>query len=110
MEGQNCAVCGKNNVTMKCGICKRVWYCSSAHQQQDWTAHKKESCDKFKIQENQDEKAKARYVDQIKVLADKYLAGENNLPLVLEMTVKMLGTNESKNVLARMGYQQLKQS
>jgi hypothetical protein len=48
-------------------------------------------------------------VDQIKVLADNYLAGENNLPLVLEMTVKMLGSNESKNVLSRMGFQKLRQ-
>ena len=80
---------------MKCGVCKRAWYCSSSHQQQDWAAHKKESCDKLKIQENDHEKAKEKYADQIKILADNYsMKGENNLSVVIELTLKMLGSNE----------------
>jgi len=40
----------------------------------------------------------------MKILIDKYQTGENNLPLIVELTLKALGQNESSNVMARLGY------
>lgn len=36
-----CAICGKAHGLKKCARCKRISYCSSACQRQDWTEHKK---------------------------------------------------------------------
>ncbi|OLP86867.1 Zinc finger MYND domain-containing protein 10 [Symbiodinium microadriaticum] len=35
-----CAVCAKP-ATFKCGRCQKVWYCSRAHQAENWKVHKK---------------------------------------------------------------------
>lgn len=92
---------------MKCGVCKKAWYCSSAHQQQDWPAHKKDSCDKLRVQANEDAHAREKYASQIKGLVEKYADGENNLWLVLDTTIKALGAVESKKSLLRLGYDQV---
>ncbi|XP_024886938.1 protein msta-like [Temnothorax curvispinosus] len=34
-----CPVCGEN-ATLKCGSCKREFYCDKSHQSQDWPRHK----------------------------------------------------------------------
>lgn len=38
---KNCAVCGSKEKLQVCSNCKRKWYCSKAHQIQDWKVHKK---------------------------------------------------------------------
>ncbi|KAG5318785.1 MSTAA protein, partial [Pseudoatta argentina] len=34
-----CSVCGKN-ATLKCGSCRREFYCDKSHQSQDWPRHR----------------------------------------------------------------------
>ncbi|EZA57559.1 Protein msta, isoform B [Ooceraea biroi] len=38
-----CPVCGKN-ATLKCGNCKREFYCGKSHQSRDWPRHKSTCC------------------------------------------------------------------
>ncbi len=92
---------------MKCGVCKRAWYCSSAHQQQDWPVHKKDACDKNQIQANEDVRAREKFSVQVKALVDKYVTGENNLWLVLDLCLKALGPTETKKTMLRLGYDQV---
>lgn len=34
-----CSICGKH-ATLKCGNCRREFYCNKSHQSQDWPHHK----------------------------------------------------------------------
>lgn len=47
----DCAFCGKasekGKKNKKCGRCMKVYYCTTKHQQQDWTTHK--MCCKGKV-------------------------------------------------------------
>jgi len=38
-----CPVCGKK-ATLKCGSCRREFYCDKSHQSQDWPRHKSMCC------------------------------------------------------------------
>ncbi|XP_011636202.1 protein msta-like [Pogonomyrmex barbatus] len=38
-----CPVCGKN-ATLKCGSCRREFYCDKSHQSQDWPRYKSTCC------------------------------------------------------------------
>lgn len=38
-----CPVCHKN-ATLKCGNCKREFYCGKSHQSQDWPRHRSTCC------------------------------------------------------------------
>lgn len=38
-EGPPCEKCGEKG-EKKCGSCKGAWYCSAAHQKEDWASHK----------------------------------------------------------------------
>jgi hypoxia-inducible factor (prolyl hydroxylase) len=40
-----CRLCGTLS-TARCGRCRRVYYCSPAHQSSDWTSHKA-ACARF---------------------------------------------------------------
>lgn len=42
-----CPVCGKNAM-LKCGGCRREFYCDKSHQSQDWPRHKS-TCGSWKI-------------------------------------------------------------
>lgn len=46
-----CNVCLKENAPFKCSVCKNVFYCSSAHQNQDWPSHKKGECNPGQIEQ-----------------------------------------------------------
>lgn len=36
---QKCKICGKSENLSRCSRCKATWYCSRAHQEEDWTEH-----------------------------------------------------------------------
>lgn len=38
-----CPVCGKD-ATLKCGNCRRVFYCDKSHQSRDWPRHRSMCC------------------------------------------------------------------
>ncbi len=40
MDNASCLVCGTRNCKLRCGRCKFVYYCSKAHQSEDWKNHK----------------------------------------------------------------------
>ncbi|KYN08068.1 Protein msta, isoform B [Cyphomyrmex costatus] len=42
-----CPVCGKN-ATLKCGSCRREFYCDKSHQSQDWPRHRS-TCNGWEI-------------------------------------------------------------
>lgn len=47
-----CPVCGKN-ATLKCGNCRREFYCDKSHQSQDWPRHKS-TCNAWQISHSSD--------------------------------------------------------
>lgn len=47
-----CPVCGKN-ATLKCGNCRREFYCDKSHQSQDWPRHRS-TCIAWKIDRDPD--------------------------------------------------------
>jgi len=36
---QQCKICGSRDNLSRCSRCKATWYCSRAHQEEDWTEH-----------------------------------------------------------------------
>lgn len=51
-----CVVCGLSEDLLRCSHCKNVYYCTKAHQKQDWKRHKV-ACKKFGNPENQNTKS-----------------------------------------------------
>jgi len=47
-----CPVCGKN-ATLKCGNCKREFYCGRSHQSEDWPRHRS-ACSAWKVDHDPD--------------------------------------------------------
>jgi hypothetical protein len=41
---KECTICNKKNCTLRCSRCKCVYYCSKAHQSEDWKTHKVSFC------------------------------------------------------------------
>ena len=46
-----CGVCGKS-AEKRCSVCQGVYYCSQAHQKEDWKEHKK-TCRQYIIMTNE---------------------------------------------------------
>lgn len=101
---KTCNLCGKENAAFKCSTCKQVWYCSSAHQQSDWPKHKKENCNVEQIESTYEAREREKIVAHLKSLADRYTAGENMLPSILEYTLKTMSAADSKAALMRYGF------
>jgi hypothetical protein len=49
----------------------------------------------LQIQANEDVRAREKFAVQVKTLVEKYVAGENNLWLVLDLSLKALGPSET---------------
>lgn len=59
----------------------------------------------MQIQANEDIRVREKFSVQIKALVDKYVTGENNLWLVLDLCLKALGPAETKKTMLRLGYE-----
>jgi len=42
---KECHVCGEKNNLLRCSRCKKIWYCGTEHQREDWTRHRAECFD-----------------------------------------------------------------
>ena len=70
----NCILCGAV-CEMRCGRCKSVWYCSSAHQETDWPKHKRECKALATAAEKKAEEAKGDLYEIRKQMPPSYYGG-----------------------------------